>query len=637
MKFEEKQAAQHPIVPVITALVDFADPRDPAAPRVRQAFGRPHALWQAQRPEDVPGVLAAAEAAAAAGVWCLGFVAYEAAPAFDAALATHAPDPAQGPLAWFAAYDQPLPWPEGEDALASAAPWLDWAADLDRSAFDTALDRIQAGIAVGETYQVNFTAPLRATLSSDEVPNQGRLLFAALQRAQPGGYAAWIDTAAAQRALADDGAGQGTATEAPGIQVLSASPELFFDWCGDDILARPMKGTAPRGATPEADAALAQGLRTSPKERAENVMIVDLLRNDLSRIAQPHSVQVPALLQTQALASVWQMTSDVTARTRPGTRLVDVFAALFPCGSVTGAPKVQAMQTIRALEPAPRGVYCGAIGLLRLESGPEAPPGAVRATFNVPIRTVVLQGDQAVCSIGSGITSGAEAPAEWAEWGHKRAFLKRANAGFELLETLALEDGHLRHLPDHLARMAGAARHFGFPWPEAAVVDALQALATAHPQGLWRVRLQLDTAGQPIAEAYAAKPTPVQVRLQLADRPFLAAHSAFVRHKTTRRDHYAAFAPQALGVFDTILWNTAGELTETTFGNLAVLLDGAWVTPPVSCGLLPGVGRTVALREGRLREAAVRLDDLPRVQGWAFLNSLRGWIAATVAEKATPV
>lgn len=630
MKLKAKQAVSFLPAAVITALVDFSDPRDPAAPRLRQAFGRPTALWQAQRPEEVPAVLAAAEAAAAAGAWCLGFVAYEAAPAFDAALAVHELDPAQGPLAWFAAYDQPMPWPESEDALASAAPLLDWATDLDRSAFDTALARIHDGIAAGETYQVNFTSPLRAALSPHEGPDHGRLLFATLQRAQPGGYAAWIDTAAAQRALADAGAGQGAATVASGLQVLSVSPELFFDWRGDDILARPMKGTASRGATPEQDALLAQGLRDSPKERAENVMIVDLLRNDLSRIAQPHSVQVPALLQTQALASVWQMTSDVSARTRPGTRLADVFAALFPCGSVTGAPKVQAMETIQVLEPAPRGVYCGAMGLLRPEPDSNARAGAVRSTFNVPIRTVVLQADQAVCSIGSGITSGAEAPAEWAEWGYKRAFLERANAGFELLETLALEHGRLRHLPDHLARMADAARHFGFQWTEAAVVGALQALAISYPQGLWRVRLRLDASGQPVAEAFAVTPTPSQVRLQLADRPFLAAHSAFVRHKTTRREHYAAFAPQAPGVFDTILWNTAGELTETTFGNLAVMLDGEWVTPPVSCGLLPGIGRTVALREGRLYEAAVRLEDLPRVQCWAFVNSLRGWIGATV-------
>ncbi len=272
------------------------------------------------------------------GHWCVGYVRYEAAPAFDAALQTHAAD---GPLAWFAVHDAPQPWPA--EALQEAAR-VEWHSSLERSAFDAALGRIQQAIGAGELYQVNYTAPLTGALQGGAAA-----LFAALQRAQPGGYAAHID--------------------AGGEQVLSVSPELFFDWqdapSGGDILARPMKGTAARGATPEEDAAQAAHLRTAPKERAENVMIVDLLRNDLSRIALPHSVQVPAAVRHQALPTVWQMTSDVRARTRPGTTLTDVFAALFPCGSVTGAPKVRAMQMIRALEPAPRGVYCGAVGVVR--------------------------------------------------------------------------------------------------------------------------------------------------------------------------------------------------------------------------------------------------------------------------------
>jgi Anthranilate/para-aminobenzoate synthases component I len=181
-----------------------------------------------------------------------------------------------------------------------------------------------------------------------------------------------------------------------------------------------MKGTAARGATLAQDAARAAALRASPKERAENVMIVDLLRNDLSRIAAPHSVQVPALFRTEALPSVWQMTSDVQARVRPGTRLADVFAALFPCGSVTGAPKVRAMQIIRALEPGPRGIYCGAIGVVRPSSTAH---GGIHATFNVAIRTVVLRAGEARCGIGSGITADATAEGEWQEWQHKRAFL----------------------------------------------------------------------------------------------------------------------------------------------------------------------------------------------------------------------
>ena len=422
------------------------------------------------------------------------------------------------------------------------------------------------------------------------------------------------------------------------MQVLSVSPELFFDWQdapgGGHILARPMKGTAPRGATPEEDAAQAAHLRTSAKERAENVMIVDLLRNDLSRIAQPHSVQVPVLFHTQALPTVWQMTSDVQARTRPGTTLTEVFAALFPCGSVTGAPKVRAMQMIRALEPAPRGVYCGAIGVVR-PAGVAGADGLCRvaATFNVPIRTVVLRATPdgsttATCGIGSGITSGASAAAEWQEWRHKRAFAERASAPFDLLETLALDGGQLRHQGEHLARLHAAAVHFGYPWSAEAVAQCLHDLARAHPQGLWRVRLLLSAQGQPRAEAFALQPTPVPVRLQLAPRPFEAAHSEFVRYKTTRRAHYAAFAPTAPGVFDTVLWNEAGEITECTFGNIAALLDGRWTTPPLACGLLPGVGRAVALRQGRVTEAVLRVDDVPRVQAWAFINSLRGWLDA---------
>lgn len=579
-----------------TARIDFAQPLDAAAPRLRCAFGAPRQVLVAQQVDAVRAVLDAVHAAAQRGHWCVGYVRYEAAPAFDAALQTHAAD---GPLAWFAVHDAPQPWPA---EAAQEAARVEWHSGLERGTFDAALGRIQQAIGAGELYQVNYTAPLTGTLQGSAAA-----LFVALQRAQPGGYAAHID-------VGDE-------------QVLSVSPELFFDWQdapgGGDILARPMKGTAARGATPEEDAAQAAHLRTAPKERAENVMIVDLLRNDLSRIALPHSVQVPALFATQALPTVWQMTSDVRARTRPGTTLTDVFAALFPCGSVTGAPKVRAMQMIHALEPAPRGVYCGAVGVVR-----PGEQGGIRATFNVPIRTVVLQGDLARCGIGSGITADAVADAEWNEWRHKRAFVERASMPFDLLETLALEEGRLRHVADHLARLQQAAAHFSIPWNAGAVHQCLQALADGHPQGLWRVRLLLGAAGQPRAEAFALQPTPQPVRLQLAGGPLMEAHSEFVRFKTTRRAHYAAFAPATPGVFDTVLWNAAGEITESTFGNIAMLLDGRWVTPPLSCGLLPGVGRAVALRDGRVCEAVVRLQDLPRVQGWAFINSLRGWLQA---------
>lgn len=587
------------------ALIDFSDPRDPSAPRLRHAFGTPCKILVAHRPDQVRALLDAVQFAARQGAWCVGCVRYEAAGAFDTALQTHSAD---GPLVWFAVYDAPQPWPVSQDTPAPEAPTLHWQKEPEaRQRFDAALTHLQQAIANGEFYQVNYTAQMRGTLHGSISPATTHALFAALQRAQPGGYAACIDMG--------------------NEQVLSVSPELFFDWCssadGGDILTRPMKGTAPRGTTPAQDAAHAAALRTSPKERAENVMIVDLLRNDLSRIAQPHSVQVPALLQTQALPAVWQMTSDVQARTRPGIGLSAIFGALFPCGSITGAPKVRAMQAIHALESGPRGIYCGAIGVVR-----PAGEGEIRATFNVPIRTVVLRGNLARCGIGSGITSGAQASAEWNEWHYKRTFVEQASMPFDLLETLALEGGQLRHADAHLARLEGAAAHFSYPWNGAQVRECLMAMAQAHPQGLWRVRLLLTASGESRAEAFAMEPSAPQVLLQCATRPMPEAHSEFVRYKTSRRTHYDAFSPTQPGIFDTILYNEEGQITECTRGNVAMLLDGRWVTPALECGLLPGVGRSEALRTGHLSEAVVRLQDIPRVQEWMFLNSLRGRIAA---------
>ena len=585
--------------------IDFTQPRAAGNLRLRGRWGAPARVLVAHHIDEVKPVLEAVHAAAEAGHWCVGHVRYEAAPAFDAALQVHAAD---GPLVWFEVHDgAPSAWPSAQ-AAGHAEARATWLPTLARPDFDAAIARIHQAIGDGELYQVNYTAPWMGT-----VTGEGAALFDALLRAQPGGYAACFT--------------------AGDEQVLSVSPELFFDWqasaAGGSILARPMKGTAARGATPALDAAAAERLRASPKERAENVMIVDLLRNDLSRIAEPHTVRVPELFHTQALPTVWQMTSDVQARTRSGLRLPDVFAALFPCGSVTGAPKVRAMQLIRELERQPRGIYCGAIGVVRPDGR-----GGIAATFNVPIRTVVMRGTQARCSIGSGITASAAAGAEWQEWLHKQAFLARASEPFEVLETLALVDGVYRHQAEHLARMAEAAQHFGYPWQPAAVHACLQALAAQHGSGPWRVRLLLDRFGQPRAEAFALQPTATPVRLQLAPRPLAEAHGEWVRFKTTRRAHYAAFAPApGSGIFDTVLFNAEGEITESTFGNLAMQMDdGRWLTPPLACGLLPGVGRAVALREGRVQEGVVRVQDLHRVRRWAFINSLRGWLDAELIQ-----
>jgi len=590
------------------ALIDFCDPHGHANAALRCAFEAPTQTLVAHTPAEVKPLLDAIEALSRQGFWCIGHVRYEAAPAFDAALEVH---PADGPLAWFGVYDQAQPWPKA--SLADEAnTQVQWRSSLERSQFDAHMAQIHQAIAAGEFYQVNYTAPLHGEFSGSPLA-----LFTRLHRAQPQGYAAFIDTGLEQ--------------------VLSVSPELFFDWQpgppgqSGHILTRPMKGTAPRGRSPAEDEAQAQALVTSPKERAENVMIVDLLRNDLSRIAQPFSVKVPALFTVQALPTVFQMVSDVSAQTRPGTRLSEVFGALFPCGSVTGAPKVQAMRMIKALEPQPRGIYCGAIGVVR--------PGG-HATFNVGIRTVTLRGNTARCGIGSGITFDATAQAEWQEWQHKRGFLMRASEPFKLLETLRLEHGEFINLIAHSARLKRAARHFGYPFDEAGITAALQALVTCCPASApvadplppgpsaWRVRLLLDASGQVQAEKFALNQPVAPVTIALAATHFEASQSEFTRFKTTRRAHYEAFAPTDPEVFDTLLYNAQGELTECTRGNIAALLDGQWLTPALHCGLLPGVGRAHWLAQGRLTEAVITLADLPRVQAWAFINSLRGWLDA---------
>jgi para-aminobenzoate synthetase/4-amino-4-deoxychorismate lyase len=572
---------------------------------LRYAFGEPRHVLQATRLQEVRGVLDAAEAQARAGRWCVGLLRYEAAPAFEPKAAVHPSAAHDLPLAWFAVFDEALPWPQGDAAhdRAGYAP-LQWHPSLDSATFSERVTRIHQAIREGEVYQVNLTAPLHSRFDGEPLA-----LFHALRRAQPRAYAAFIDLGHQQ--------------------VLSVSPELFFDWREGRLLARPMKGTAPRGATPQEDHAQAQALRNSDKERAENLMIVDLLRNDLARLSAPFGVRVDSLFDLRPWPTVWQMTSDIVARPRAGLSLSDVFAALFPCGSVTGAPKQRTMHWIRQLEDGPRGVYCGALGVLQ-------PGGA--ATFNVPIRTVVLQGGQARCGIGSGITLDAGAEAEAHEWRHKRGFLERAAQPFELLQTLRLHAGVFPHAPLHLERLQAAARHFGFVSDGGAAQAALAGIAEAHATGTWRVRLLCDAAGRLRAEAFALPPTAQPVRVQLAPRP-VEAPPDFLRHKTTRRDHYEALAPQDPALFDTLLWNAEGELTEFTRGSLvAELADGRRVTPPLRCGLLDGVGRALALAGAGpqglppgapVQEAVLPRETLPRLRRLWFVNALRGALEVT--------
>jgi len=566
--------------------------------RLRLASRRVVQAWTAHAPGEVRPVLAAADAAARAGRWVAGFVAYEAAAAFEPAMRTH-PAHSALPLAAFfaldpAALEDQQPDVEGEFACGT------WRADDGSGRAQEMVRAIHAGIAAGEYYQVNASTRLRAAFSGDP-----GALYRALAAAQPLGYCARIAT--------------------PGWEIHSVSPELFFDWDGELIVTRPMKGTAPRFADPGRDAAASEALRTSAKDRAENVMIVDLIRNDLSRIARTGSVRAPSMFEVQALPTVWQMTSSIECRTRAGVTLEQVFAALFPCGSVTGAPKIRAMGAIAALESSPRGVYCGAVGVLR--------PGG-HATFNVAIRTLFLDKaqSQAECGVGSGITIQSSGEAEHAEWMAKRRFLLRGSADFELLETMLLRDGTVWLWPGHCDRLRAAAEHFGFALDEQALESARARLCSERPEGAWRVRLTCARDGSLRTQAFALEPSPAEVDVVLAKTP-VRSDEEFLRWKTTARAVYAAHQPPP-GSFDTLMWNERGELTEFTRGNVVLEIDGRRLTPPVDSGLLPGVHRALLLRQGEIEETVLRVDDLSRASRLWFVNSVRGRLAARLVPHA---
>ncbi|HEY5993205.1 MAG TPA: chorismate-binding protein [Gallionellaceae bacterium] len=578
--------------------IDFPHPAQ--AGRLTAAFSEPECILAAATMEEVPELLSRAEDYSRSGCWVIGFVAYEAAPAFDSALHVH-DAPADGlPFALFAIFRESCP------ALRPRGSYLygAWRDVTPRAEFDAAIAQIRNGITAGDYYQVNYTTRLRAAFSGDSLS-----FFDALRAGQPDAYCAYLDF------------GQ--------WQICSVSPELFFHWgtnqdSGRALTCRPMKGTAARQENPALDHDAMQALQRSEKERAENLMIVDLVRNDVSRVAQPGSVKVPQLFSVENWPSVWQMTSTITCRTQAETGLRDVFSALFPCGSITGAPKAAAMSAIQALEATPRGVYCGAIGALL--------PGG-EALFSVGIRTPVIDGENhvAVCGIGSGITLDSEAWREHEEWLAKQAFLRYACPEYELLETLRLHAGRYWLLQGHLQRLAESARELGFVFDAARIAHALQAKARQHLRGDWRVRLLLSADGAAGIEVLPLEAQPAKTKAALAEAPVSAANP-WLRHKTTRRELYTSLANKQEGVFDTLLYNERGELTEFTRGNLVVELGGHLLTPAAGCGLLPGVYRAVLLKRNRIREDIMRVEDLAQASRIWFINSVRGTVPVAMAD-----
>ena len=564
------------------------------------AFGSPVGQRRADVLTHVPGVIRWAEEQAAAGRWVVLALAYESAPAFDPVLVTHAPQSGQ-PLAWAASHVAPLPaLPSMLGPYAVGA----WRPLVGKAEYVAQLAALRSLIAEGETYQANYTLPFECGCAGDD-----RAWFMELARAQGGGFCTWID--------------MGTS------RVLSLSPELFFSVHEGEALARPMKGTAKRGATPDEDARLCAQLAACSKNRAENVMIVDLLRNDLGRVAVSGGVSVPVLFRVEHYPTVFQMTSDIRARLRQGTGLGELLAALFPCGSVTGAPKVAAMRILRELEPHPRGLYCGAIGLIE--------PGGRSMTFSVPIRTLTLERATGLArfGVGGGVTWDSSAQGEYTECQDKMRFVHGPGQDFSLLESLALVRGRYPYRERHLDRLTRSAAHFRFPLNRDTLRRALADLAektpeTSIPGARHKVRLLVSPTGNVEVTASPIVLSRKPLTVGWAEIPAAQSRDLLLRHKTTRRTLYDDALRMCQETCpdcdDVLLVNEQGEVTESSRANLVLLLDGTLVTPPLECGLLPGVFRGLLLARGRVVPRVLRPADVARAQRVWLVNSVRGWM-----------
>jgi para-aminobenzoate synthetase/4-amino-4-deoxychorismate lyase len=558
--------------------------------------------------DDLAGVFAQIEAATARGEWVALAADYALGGCFEAAVSFPAPD---RPLlrAWVFGRSERL------DAIAADAFLAERLAELperercagiaelsvqmDAASYAQAVEQIRGWIADGDCYQINFTFPLDFRVFGHPLA-----LYAALRQRQPVRYGGYVAV--------------------PEATVLSFSPELFFERSGNRVVTRPMKGTAARGRSPQEDAACCAALLASEKERAENVMIVDLLRNDLGRLAQPGKVRVDSLCAAEAYPTLWQMVSTVSAEL-PDTSLIDLFRALFPCGSITGAPKIRTMQRIAELENWQRGLYTGALGWL-------APGGDCR--FNVAIRTIEL-GQEAGerrgrLGVGSGIVIDAAPEREYAECLLKASFLTGFDPGFELIETLRLEAGDFPLLRLHMERLLASARALGFCCEVAQVAARLAAEASRCGTGLFRVRLTLAHDGTcRVTSTPLVVDSEKQWQIVLAGDA-LDAGDYLLRHKTTARSRYerelAALAVRP-EVFDAIFLNTRGEVCEGARSNIFVERDGMLLTPPLACGLLPGVMRRQLIESGRAVERVLRLEDLRAAPALYMANALRGLIA----------
>ena len=582
------------------------------------AFNAPRAEYRVTDLASLPNMLqVVCDEATTHGSWAVGMLSYESAPAFDPSCSARSSD--GFPLAWFALFDPPniltsLPPPDIEPLPAggvppSGSPLLHaadelppdapWRPSIDIESYTRAIHRIRGYIARGDTYQVNYTFRLRKEFRQDPYA-----LFHSLASRETPPFAAYLDL--------DSHA------------ICSFSPELFFRLDGDLLVSRPMKGTRPRGLSSGDDLLAADRLRRSPKNRAENIMVVDMVRNDLGRVARAGSVAVSSMYDIEQYPTVWQMTSTVEAHT--DAPVPEIVAALFPPASITGAPKIRTMELIRELEDSPRHVYTGAIGWVA--------PGRT-AQFSVAIRTLTAdrRANEAEYGVGGGIVWDSDPRDEYQECLTKAAVLARREIEFSLLETMLwTPGGGIGLLEDHLARLRSSARYFGRPFDEALIrqqiAEAIGIREGTAASGR-RIRLLLARTGEVAIQSAPIQPPRADGphRVKLAADP-IDPRDPFLYHKTTHRAIYDRARRTAGECDDVILWNLRHEVTESCIATVVVDIGGSLFTPPVACGLLPGVSRARLLRAGTVRERVITVDDLRKADRLYLSNAVRGMFAA---------
>lgn len=551
-------------------------------------FQQPDRIIQASSITEVLPALAEVQHFVNKGYYAAGYLSYEAASAFDHAAFTHS-NP-NLPLLWFGIFNEPE-----QREIKSYKPFRTskWSNRSSKAEYEKNLNKIKEQIESGNTYQVNYTVRMHAAFQGDPLS-----YYTSLSKAQSANYSAYFD-------IGD-------------YSILSASPELFFHLKEGKLTTRPMKGTVARGNTTFEDTKNKEWLYHSEKNRAENVMIVDLLRNDLGAIAIPGTVKVPELFSIETYPTVHQMTSTVTAEIEAQHTITDIFKALFPCGSITGAPKISTMRIINELEDEPRDVYCGTMGYITPKN---------EAVFNVPIRTVILDKEKGnvTYGVGGGITWDSKTDEEYEEVITKARVLEVKHEPFQLLESIGCEDGELFLLELHLERLRKTADFFNFQIDTKKIKQDLTNYLEGLNDDLWKVRLLVDENGDTEIEAKAASPFTNILSVALATKP-IDRTNPFLYYKTTNRSIYKEHLPTNTGVFDVLLWNENREVTEFTNGNIVVEKNGKRYTPPVESGLLAGTFREHLLDKGEIEVKEIMLDELPSYSRVWLINSVRRWV-----------